>query len=119
MTDLDLTTYKALSFDCYGTLIDWEAGIAAVLAPWASEQGLGVTDEELLLAYSDNEAAVEQQTPPRSIPTSWPPPSAALETSSAIRSATSGRSGSASRSRTGRRSPTPPARWPGWPGTTS
>ena len=24
--DLDLTTYKALSFDCYGTLIDWEAG---------------------------------------------------------------------------------------------
>ena len=29
--DLDLTTYKALSFDCYGTLIDWEAGIAAVL----------------------------------------------------------------------------------------
>ena len=37
-TDLDLTTYKALSFDCYGTLIDWEAGIAAVLAPWAREQ---------------------------------------------------------------------------------
>jgi hypothetical protein len=23
MTDLDLTTFKALSFDCYGTLIDW------------------------------------------------------------------------------------------------
>ena len=23
-TDLDLTKYKALSFDCYGTLIDWE-----------------------------------------------------------------------------------------------
>ena len=32
--------YKALSFDCYGTLIDWEAGIAAVLVPWAREQGL-------------------------------------------------------------------------------
>ena len=30
---IDLTTFKALSFDCYGTLIDWEAGIAAVLAP--------------------------------------------------------------------------------------
>ena len=60
---LDLTTYEALSFDCYGTLIDWEAGIAAVLGPWAREQGLEVSDEELLLAYADNEAAVERETP--------------------------------------------------------
>jgi 2-haloacid dehalogenase len=60
---LDLTKYKALSFDCYGTLIDWEAGIAAVLAPWAREQGLDHSDEELLLAYADNEAAVERDTP--------------------------------------------------------
>ena len=61
--DLDLTQFKALSFDCYGTLIDWEAGIAAVLAPWAREQGLDLTDEELLLAYADNEADVERETP--------------------------------------------------------
>ena len=67
-TDLDLTTFKALSFDCYGTLIDWEAGIAAVLAPWAREQGLDLTDEELLLAYADNEAAVERETPCRALP---------------------------------------------------
>ena len=32
---MNLADYQALSFDCYGTLIDWEAGIAAVLAPWA------------------------------------------------------------------------------------
>jgi 2-haloacid dehalogenase len=61
--DLDLTQYKALSFDCYGTLIDWETGIAAVLAPWAREQGLDLSDEELLLAYADNEAAVESENP--------------------------------------------------------
>lgn len=61
--DLDLTKFKALSLDCYGTLIDWEAGIAAVLAPWAREQGLGLSDEDLLLAYADNEAAVERETP--------------------------------------------------------
>jgi 2-haloacid dehalogenase len=60
---LDLTSFKALSFDCYGTLIDWEAGIVAVLAPWAREQGLDLSDEELLLAYADNEAAVEEETP--------------------------------------------------------
>jgi len=62
-TDLDLTRFKALSFDCYGTLIDWESGIAAVLRPWAGEQGLDLSDEELLLAYSGNEAAVERETP--------------------------------------------------------
>jgi putative hydrolase of the HAD superfamily len=62
-TDFDLTRYKALSFDCYGTLIDWEAGIAAVLSPWAREQGLDLTDEELLLAYADNGPAVERETP--------------------------------------------------------
>lgn len=62
-TELDFARFKALSFDCYGTLIDWEAGIAAVLAPWAREQGLDLDDEALLLAYADNEAAVEVETP--------------------------------------------------------
>jgi 2-haloacid dehalogenase len=62
-TTLDLTTFKALSFDCYGTLIDWEAGIGAVLAPWAAEQGLNQSVEELLLAYGGDEAAVERETP--------------------------------------------------------
>ena len=29
-----LKGFEALSFDCYGTLIDWETGILAALAPW-------------------------------------------------------------------------------------
>ncbi len=60
---LDLTTFKAASFDCYGTLIDWEAGISAVLVPWAAERGLDLSDEDLLLAYAGHEGAVEQETP--------------------------------------------------------
>ena len=67
-TDLDLTRFKALSFDCYGTLIDWEAGLLAVLRPWAREQGGELSDEELLLAYADNEAAVERESPSTSYP---------------------------------------------------
>lgn len=63
MTELDLAAVRALSFDCYGTLIDWEAGISEVLAPWAREQGLDISDEELLVAYADNEAAVEAEVP--------------------------------------------------------
>jgi 2-haloacid dehalogenase len=62
-TDLDLTTFTVLSFDCYGTLIDWETGIGAVLEPWAREQGLDLTIEELLVAYGDSEAAVQRETP--------------------------------------------------------
>jgi 2-haloacid dehalogenase len=60
---MDLTGYRALSFDCYGTLIDWEAGIAAVLGPWAREVGLDLDNERLLLAYAGNEAAVERDRP--------------------------------------------------------
>lgn len=60
---LDLTKFRALSFDCYGTLIDWEVGIANVLVPWAREEQLDLSDEELLLAYSDNEAAAQNNTP--------------------------------------------------------
>lgn len=59
-TELDFTSFKAVSFDCYGTLIDWEAGISAVLGPWAGDAR---SDEELLLAYADHEAAVEREQP--------------------------------------------------------
>ncbi|MFB7893598.1 HAD-IA family hydrolase [Microbacterium sp. NPDC056044] len=60
---VDLTSFSALSFDVYGTLIDWEAGIAAVLKPWAHAHGSDLDDEALLLAYADNEAAVEREYP--------------------------------------------------------
>jgi 2-haloalkanoic acid dehalogenase type II len=58
-----LTGFDAMSFDCYGTLIDWEAGIAAVLGPWARSRGLGLHDEELLAAYSRHEADAESARP--------------------------------------------------------
>jgi putative hydrolase of the HAD superfamily len=60
---VNLTSFAALSFDCYGTLIDWEAGIAAVLVPWAREHGLEPDAERLLAVYADHEATVEAQQP--------------------------------------------------------
>ncbi|PHX60923.1 MAG: haloacid dehalogenase type II [Actinobacteria bacterium] len=56
-----LVDFEALSFDCYGTLIDWEAGISAVLDPWAKQSGLKLSSEQLLLTYSGHEAAVEAE----------------------------------------------------------
>ena len=60
---MDLAKFAALSFDCYGTLIDWETGMLGVLRPWATECGLDVDDEQLLLAYADHESAAERETP--------------------------------------------------------
>lgn len=60
---MDLTSCTTLSFDCYGTLIDWESGILAVLAPWATEVGLDATDEALLLAFAAGESAAEAEQP--------------------------------------------------------
>jgi 2-haloacid dehalogenase len=58
-----LTDFEALSFDCYGTLIDWEAGLSAVLTLWARERGLQLTKEQLLTAYASLEAEVEAEHP--------------------------------------------------------
>ncbi|HEY5433695.1 MAG TPA: hypothetical protein VIK13_00555, partial [Candidatus Limnocylindrales bacterium] len=60
---MNLADFDALSFDCYGTLIDWEAGIAAVLRRWADARGLALSDEELLTAYSTHEAEAEVMHP--------------------------------------------------------
>jgi 2-haloalkanoic acid dehalogenase type II len=58
-----LSDFDALSFDCYGTLIDWETGLLAVLAPWARERGLAIDDERLLAAFAAHETALEAALP--------------------------------------------------------
>jgi len=58
-----LSDFDALSFDCYGTLIDWEAGIATALRPWAQASGVTLSDEELLTAYAAHEARAEHDHP--------------------------------------------------------
>ena len=60
---MKITDFEALSFDCYGTLIDWEAGIGSVLREWADRRGLDMTTEELLVAYADEEAQAERNHP--------------------------------------------------------
>ena len=60
---MELTGFEALSFDCYGTLIDWETGLAAVLVPWARQRGLSLGGEELLTGYAAAEAAAEAGHP--------------------------------------------------------
>src|SRR5204863_9404705 len=63
-----LTDFDALSFDCYGTLIDWEAGLAAVLGPWPRSRGLALSGEALLAAYSGHESRAEAGHPGEAYP---------------------------------------------------
>lgn len=59
MTDLDFDRFDALTFDCYGTLIDWEAGISAGLGTLLSAHGVTAGRNELLEAFAREEAAIE------------------------------------------------------------
>lgn len=59
----DFSRYDALSFDCYGTLIDWESGIATALRPWAERAGLDIDDEDLISAHARHETLVQQEMP--------------------------------------------------------
>jgi 2-haloacid dehalogenase len=53
---IDFGAFDALTFDCYGTLIDWEAGLLAALRPVAGD---AVGDEALLEAFARHESALE------------------------------------------------------------
>jgi len=56
---IDFGRFEALTFDCYGTLIDWEAGILAGLRRSLADHGVEPPDDELLERYSRAEAAAE------------------------------------------------------------
>lgn len=56
---LDLDRYSVLTFDCYGTLIDWERGILRALKPIFANRGISVSDNELLERYGEIEAQLE------------------------------------------------------------
>ena len=59
----DFAEFTTLSFDCYGTLIDWESGIAAALRPWAAAAGLALDDEALIAAHARHETHAQQDDP--------------------------------------------------------
>jgi 2-haloacid dehalogenase len=60
---MDLTGIRALSFDCYGTLIDWESGIVSALQPWATRSGIGHDREALLSEFGAVETVVQGEQP--------------------------------------------------------
>jgi len=52
---LDADRYEVLSFDCYGTLVDWEGGIVSGLRPVLRAHGVEVSDDEILDLHAGTE----------------------------------------------------------------
>lgn len=59
MTELDYGRFEAITFDCYGTLIDWETGILAGLRSALGSSAIDAPDETILEEYASAEAALE------------------------------------------------------------
>src|SRR5690348_6527943 len=56
---LDFSRFRFVSFDCYGTLIDWETGILSALRPLLQEHSVDLADSALLQLYGELEAEAE------------------------------------------------------------
>ena len=56
---LNLSDFSHLTFDCYGTLIDWETGIFSVIQPLIAAHGKSISDAKLLELYGELEADEE------------------------------------------------------------
>jgi 2-haloacid dehalogenase len=63
MRGMNLTDFKVLTFDCYGTLIDWETGIWHALAPLVAKAGGGRIRDAALEDFARHEVAQEEATP--------------------------------------------------------
>ena len=61
---MKLSQFKALTFDCYGTLIDWESGMVEALKPLTSRVP-SLTRNQILEAHARHESSQQLWTPAR------------------------------------------------------
>ena len=59
MTTLDFDRFDVLTFDCYGTLIDWETGIVSALRSILDAHQVTASDEQVLETFARHEAVIE------------------------------------------------------------
>jgi len=60
---MKLTDFKALTFDCYGTLIDWESGMVAGLKPLTDQVSQHLSRDQILEAHAFHESTQQRWTP--------------------------------------------------------
>nr|WP_319391395.1 haloacid dehalogenase type II [uncultured Cohaesibacter sp.] len=60
---MKLSDYKALTFDVYGTLIDWESGMVAGLNPLTDRVSRSLSRDDILEAHAYYESTTQRWTP--------------------------------------------------------
>ncbi|MEM9777724.1 MAG: haloacid dehalogenase type II [Chloroflexota bacterium] len=60
---MNLKDFKVLTFDCYGTLIDWEIGMLNGLRPLTDQLESELTADQILETHGKFESAQQSQTP--------------------------------------------------------
>jgi len=60
---MKLADFKVLTFDCYGTLIDWESGLYSALQPLLQVARFSAARAEVLAQFAQHEAAQQAATP--------------------------------------------------------
>ena len=58
-----LSDFSVLTFDCYGTLIDWESGMVEALKPLATKAGGKLSRDDILSAHARHESSQQRTTP--------------------------------------------------------
>lgn len=58
---MNIEEIELVTFDCYGTLIDWEGGIISAFQSEAARDGLKLGSEEIIAAYLAEEPVVESE----------------------------------------------------------
>jgi len=56
---IDWDQFEAFTFDCYGTLIDWESGILNGIRPVLAAHGISLGDDEILETFAQFETHTE------------------------------------------------------------
>jgi 2-haloacid dehalogenase len=56
---IDFTDVDALTFDCYGTLVDWETGLTQAFRPVLTAHGISADADDVLTRFARHEAAAE------------------------------------------------------------
>ena len=60
---MKLSQFKALTFDCYGTLIDWESGMVEALKPLVAKVTRPLSRDQILEAHARHESSQQVETP--------------------------------------------------------
>lgn len=60
---VDFDKFKAVTFDCYGTLIDWETGISQLVRPWLDTINRAIPTDLVITCFALHQAKHQQARP--------------------------------------------------------